>query len=148
MGSTRTVWVHLLIVAITALLFVGGGHLAAVRLIDAQQSRQLDELLQIALRRSETAVDYGVEAIERVAARGPMSCDPVSLQAIRLQVYRSSSVKDIRAVSESGTVRCSAYSETLEFDGDGRRAPKCWWRTRAHCVSSTSTSSSARRSAS
>ena len=42
--------------------------------------------------------------------------DPASLQAVRLQVYQRSQVKDIRLVNRDGSVICSAYSETLEFD--------------------------------
>ena len=38
------------------------------------------------------------------------------MQAVRLQVYQRSQVKDIRLVNRDGSVICSAYSETLEFD--------------------------------
>ena len=45
-----------------------------------------------------------------------MSCEPAELQRVRLHVYQRGSVKDIRAVRHDGSVLCSAYSETLEFD--------------------------------
>jgi sensor c-di-GMP phosphodiesterase-like protein len=35
---------------------------------------------------------------------------------VRLRVYQSGAVKDIRIVNRDGSVLCSAYSETLEFD--------------------------------
>jgi hypothetical protein len=47
-----------------------------------------------------------------------MNCDSASLQAVRLQVYQRSAVKDIRLVNQEGSVICSAYSETLEFDNE------------------------------
>jgi sensor c-di-GMP phosphodiesterase-like protein len=96
--------------------FVAGGHFAATAVIDHQHTRQLRELTDIALRRSEVAVDFGAATLDEVAARGPMNCEPASLQTVRLQVYLRSAVKDIRAVNQDGSVICSAYSETLEFD--------------------------------
>jgi sensor c-di-GMP phosphodiesterase-like protein len=99
-----------------AMLFLAGGHLVASALIAAQQQRQLEDLTQVALRRSQAAVDFGAEVLSELAAKGPMDCDPTSLQAVRLHVYEHGAVKDIRAVDGNGTVRCSAYSETLEFD--------------------------------
>jgi len=97
-------------------LFIGGGHFAATAVIGEQRSKQLQELTDVALRRSEAAVDFGAATLDDVAKRGPMNCDPVALQAVRLQVYQRSAVKDIRAVTRDGSVICSAYSETLEFD--------------------------------
>jgi sensor c-di-GMP phosphodiesterase-like protein len=96
--------------------FVAGGHFAATAVIDRQHTKQLRELTDVALRRSEIAIDFGAATLDEVAARGPMNCDPASLQAVRLQVYQRSAVKDIRAVNQDGSVICSAYSETLEFD--------------------------------
>jgi c-di-GMP phosphodiesterase len=103
--------------------FVCGGHFAATALIDKQRSKQLQELTDVALRRSEVSVDVGAETLDQVAKRGPMNCDPASLQTVRLEVYQRSTVKDIRAVNRDGSVICSAYSETLEFDNGwvGRR---------------------------
>ncbi|MEX1181199.1 MAG: EAL domain-containing protein [Cucumibacter sp.] len=97
-------------------LFATGGHFAASFLIEAQRARQLDDLVQLALRRSETAVDYGADALDDLALMGPLACDAVSLQAVRFHVYQRGPVKDIRIVNRDGGVRCSAYSETLEFD--------------------------------
>jgi sensor c-di-GMP phosphodiesterase-like protein len=96
--------------------FVGGGHFAATAVIDKQRSKQLQELTDVALRRAEVAVDFGATTLDEVAKHGAMNCDPASLQAVRLQVYQRSAVKDIRAVNRDGSVICSAYSETLEFD--------------------------------
>jgi c-di-GMP phosphodiesterase len=106
----------LAIVAASLITFVTGGHFAAKAFIEGQQSKQLQELASIALRRSEVAVDFGAATLDDLAKRGPLSCDPASLQAVRLQVYQRSAVKDIRLVRADGTVICSAYSETLEFD--------------------------------
>lgn len=106
----------LAIVAASLITFVTGGHFAAKAFIEGQQSKQLQELASVALRRSEVAVDFGAATLDDLAKRGPLSCDPASLQAVRLQVYQRSAVKDIRLVRADGTVICSAYSETLEFD--------------------------------
>jgi sensor c-di-GMP phosphodiesterase-like protein len=96
--------------------FVAGGHFAGRAVIEGQQSRQLEELAEIALRRSEVAVDFGTASLDDLIKRGPITCDPASLQAVRLQVYQRSAVKDIRLLKRDGSVICSAYSETLEFD--------------------------------
>src|SRR5450432_569454 len=110
-GITQTA-----IVATSLVAFVTGGHFSAKAVIEGQQSRQLEELTDVALRRSEVAVDFGAAALDELARRGPLSCDPASLQAVRLQVYQRAAVKDIRLVNRDGSVICSAYSETLEFD--------------------------------
>jgi sensor c-di-GMP phosphodiesterase-like protein len=103
-------------VATSLAAFMAGGHFAAKAVIEGQQSRQLQGLTDVALRRSEVAVDFGAAALDELAKRGPLNCDPASLQAVRLQVYQRSAVKDIRLVNRDGSVICSAYSETLEFD--------------------------------
>jgi sensor c-di-GMP phosphodiesterase-like protein len=92
------------------------GHLAATRFIHNQQAHQLDELTEVVLRRSEFAVDFAAASLDELAGRGLATCDPASLQAIRLHVYQRSAVKDVRLVNSDGSVICSAYSETLEFD--------------------------------
>jgi len=96
--------------------FAVGGHLTARAVIDRQQSKQLEELTEVALRRSELAVDFGAATLEELAKRGALNCTPESLQAVRLQIYQRPAVKDIRLVNRDGSVICSAYSETLEFD--------------------------------
>ena len=103
-------------VASSLAVFITGGHFAAKAVIEGQQSRQLEELTDIALRRSEIEVDFGAATLDDLVKRGPLNCDPASLQAVRLQVYQRSAVKDIRLVNRDGSVICSAYSETLEFD--------------------------------
>jgi len=102
--------------AASLVVFAAGGHFAARAVIDRQQAKQLDELTEVALRRSELAVDSGASTLEELAKRGAMNCAPESLQAVRLQVYQRPAVKDIRLVNREGSVLCSAYSETLEFD--------------------------------
>lgn len=107
---------YVFVMATSVGVFMAGAHLAANALIDAQRSKQLHELNEVALRRSEVAVDYSIATLNDLAKRGPMSCDAGALQAVRLLVYQRGAVKDIRAVNREGSVLCSAYSETLEFD--------------------------------
>lgn len=108
--------------SLAALVLVGmatfglAGHFAATRFIHDQQARQLNELTEVVLRRSEFAVDYAAASLDELAGRGLARCDAASLQAIRLHVYQRSAVKDVRLVNADGSVICSAYSETLEFD--------------------------------
>src|SRR6516165_2793349 len=98
--------------------FCVAGHFAASALITAQQFRQLDELTEVVLRRSEVAVDYASAGIDAIAKTGRIGCEPSSLQIFRLHVYQRSAIKDVRLVNTDGSVVCSAYSETLEFDRD------------------------------
>jgi c-di-GMP phosphodiesterase len=98
--------------------FCAAGHFAANALIRAQQFRQLDELTEVVLRRSEVAVDYASAGIDAIAKTGQIGCEPSSLQIFRLHVYQRSAIKDVRLVNTDGSVICSAYSETLEFDRD------------------------------
>jgi sensor c-di-GMP phosphodiesterase-like protein len=107
---------QLALIAASLVAFAIGGHFAAKTVIAGQQSRQLQELTEIALRRSEVGVDFGAATLDELAKRGSLSCNPASLQAVRLQVYQRSAVKDIRLIDRDGSVICSAYSETLEFD--------------------------------
>ena len=103
-------------VASSLVVFITGDILPATAVIEGQQTRQLEELTDIALRRSEIEVDFGAATLDELAGKGPTSCDASALQAVRLIVYQRGSVKDIRVVSREGSVLCSAYSETLEFD--------------------------------
>ena len=96
--------------------FAVGGHFAATAVIGHQRFKQVRELTDVALRRAEVAIDFGALTLGEVARRGPMDCDASTLQALRLQVYQRSAVKDIRSLNRDGSVNCSAYSETLEFD--------------------------------
>ncbi|CAN5312491.1 hypothetical protein BH10PSE9_BH10PSE9_14340 [soil metagenome] len=105
------------VAAASAVVFAIGGHFAANALLDAQRTKQLHELVDVALRRSENAVDFGAATLAELARREtPTSCDAAALQAVRLIVYQRGAVKDIRIVRRDGSVLCSAYSETLEFD--------------------------------
>ena len=104
------------LVLTSTLLFGLAGHIAATSFIRHQQARQLDELTGVVLRRSEFASDFAAASLDELAGRGLADCSPASLQAIRLHVYQRSAVKDVRLVNAEGSVICSAYSETLEFD--------------------------------
>jgi sensor c-di-GMP phosphodiesterase-like protein len=109
--------------------FVLCGHFAANALIEGQRAKQLSELSEIALRRSESAIDFGAATLAELATGGRLSCDAAALQAVRLHVYQRGAVKDIRLVNHDGQIQCSAYSETLEFDKV--------WATRADMLPST-----------
>lgn len=104
-----------LVLASTA-AFGLAGHLAATSVIHHQQARQLDELTEVVLRRSEFAVDFAAASLDDLAGKGFANCNAAALQAVRLHVYQRSAVKDVRLVNPDGSVICSAYSETLEFD--------------------------------
>jgi c-di-GMP phosphodiesterase len=108
--------VAIVLASLTA--FCAAGHFAATALINAQQFRQLGELADVLLRRSEAAVDYASASIDEIERTGRVGCDPSSLQIFRLHVYQRSAIKDVRLVNADGSVICSAYSETLEFDKD------------------------------
>jgi sensor c-di-GMP phosphodiesterase-like protein len=97
-------------------MFAAGGHFVAKAIIEGQQQQRLQELTDIALRRSEVAVDFGAASVDEIAHSGRLDCDPSSLQTFRLHVYQRSAVKDVRLVNHDGSIVCSAYSETLEFD--------------------------------
>ena len=107
---------HVAMVAASVGLFLAAGHFAAKAIIDGHQKRQLEELADVALRRAEVATNFGAATLDELAAKGTLNCDPGTLQSVRLQVYQRSTVKDIRLVNRDGSVICSAYSETLEFD--------------------------------
>lgn len=92
------------------------GHFAAEAVIRHQQVHQLNELTEVVLRRSELAVDFAAASLDELAKRDLANCTPAALQAIRLHVYQRSAIKDVRLVNPDGSVICSAYSETLEFD--------------------------------
>jgi sensor c-di-GMP phosphodiesterase-like protein len=116
MKSLRPNILLLLIVLGSLASFGIAGHFAAEAFIGHQQSRQLNELAEIVVRRSELAVDFAAESLDELTRRGLVNCEAASLQAIRLHVYQRSAVKDVRLVNPDGSVICSAYSETLEFD--------------------------------
>jgi sensor c-di-GMP phosphodiesterase-like protein len=116
MKSLRPTILLSLIVLASLASFGTAGHFAAEAFIGHQQSRQLNELAEIVVRRSELAVDFAAASLDELAARGLVTCDAASLQAIRLHVYQRAAVKDVRLVNPDGSVICSAYSETLEFD--------------------------------
>ncbi|WP_246801491.1 EAL domain-containing protein [Bradyrhizobium genosp. L] len=97
-------------------MFGLAGHLAATRFIHGQQTEHLGELTEVVLRRAEFAVDDAAASLDDLVGRGLTSCDTGSLQSVRLHIYQRSAVKDVRVANADGSVICSAYSETLEFD--------------------------------
>ena len=107
---------YALLIAASVAFFVLGGHFAATALLDAQRSRQLQLVNQLALHTSEAAVTFGAATLEEIAGKRAVSCDANALQVVRLHVYQRGAIKDIRVVNRDGSVLCSAYSETLEFD--------------------------------
>jgi c-di-GMP phosphodiesterase len=115
---------QVVIVATSLVAFMAGGHFAAKAVIGGQQSRQLEELTDVALRRSEIVAAFGAATLDELAKRGTINCDPASLQAVRFLVYQRSAVKDIRLLNRDGSVICSAFSETLEFDNGWVDRPK------------------------
>lgn len=108
--------VNRLLAAATVLGFAAAGHYAATELIRLQQTQQLADISHVALRRAEAAVDYASEGLAEIMAQGAVSCDPKMLQTVRFNLYRRGAVKDIRITDGRGTILCSAYPETLEFD--------------------------------
>ncbi len=108
--------VNLLVVVATIALFGVGAHFGMRSLIAQTQIKQLKDLAETALRRVEATVDDGAATLTALAKRKDLSCDPARLQALRLQVYQRPGIKDIRLVKHDGTINCSAYPETLEFD--------------------------------
>lgn len=105
-----------LLLPLSAGLFMVSAYFALAAWMDAQKLKQMAEFNEIALRRSASAVDFALQTLDEVAKDGALSCEPAELQRVRLHVYQRGSVKDIRAVRHDGSVLCSAYSETLEFD--------------------------------
>jgi c-di-GMP phosphodiesterase len=103
-------------VVVSMAVFAAGGHFLAESIIEGHQQQRLQELAEIALRRSEVAVDFGAASVDEIARSGKLDCEPSSLQTFRLHVYQRSAVKDVRLVNHDGSIVCSAYSETLEFD--------------------------------
>jgi c-di-GMP phosphodiesterase len=103
-------------VAASMAVFAAVGHFAAQAIIEGHQQQRLQELTEIALRRAEVAVDFGAAGVDEIAVGGKLDCDPSSLQTFRLHVYQRSAVKDVRLANHDGSIMCSAYSETLEFD--------------------------------
>jgi sensor c-di-GMP phosphodiesterase-like protein len=116
MTSARPKFTMAALVLASMAAFALAGHIATTHVIQNQQAHHLDELTEVVLRRSEFAVDFAAASLDELAGRGLATCDPASLQAIRLHVYQRSAVKDVRLVNSDGSVICSAYSETLEFD--------------------------------
>ena len=74
----------LALVLASTFVFGMAGHFTASTLIHRQQARQIGELTEVVLRRSEFAVDFGAASLDQLASRSLTNCEPGSLQAIRL----------------------------------------------------------------
>ena len=116
MMSRRHGLAHASLIAAAVLFFLIGGHFAATAVLDAQRLRQLKLVNELALRTSEAAAAFGAATLAELQTSRAISCDTAAMQAVRLHVYQRGAIKDIRLVSRDGSVLCSAYSETLEFD--------------------------------
>src|SRR3954471_17349435 len=116
MRLQRPIFAFAALVLASTAVFGIAGHFAATSFIRYQQAHQLEELTEVVLRRAEFAVDFAGASLGDLARRDLADCGPATLQAIRLHVYQRSAVKDVRLVNSDGSVICSAYSETLEFD--------------------------------
>ena len=116
MKFRRPTLLNVSLIVTSVIVFMAGAHLAAHALIDALRTKQMHELNEVAMRRSEAAADFGIATLDELLKRGSIDCSAPALQAVRLTVYQRSAIKDIRVVTRDGAVRCSAYSETLEFD--------------------------------
>lgn len=105
-----------LILVLTVVAFAGGGHLVARSFVQNQQTHQLTALADLAVRRAEVSVQEATDALRYLADRHLDGCNPLTLENMRHQIYQRSQIKDIRVANASGAIRCSAFSETLEFD--------------------------------
>ncbi len=112
----RSVLLGLVLIGLSAGLFVGAAKVAGSAFVDAQNSRQLADLTQLVLTRAELEVDFAVVALSELAQKGVTDCRPASLAAMRRLVYEKGTIKDIRVVNRNGRALCSAFAETLAFD--------------------------------
>ncbi len=81
-------------------LFLGAAKIGGAAFVGAQNSRQLDDLAQLVLRRAELEVDFALVALSELAQKGVADCSPASLAVMRRQVYEKSTIKDIRIVDQ------------------------------------------------
>jgi c-di-GMP phosphodiesterase len=116
MRFQRPTFAFAALVLASTMTFGLAGHFAADGVIRRLQAHQLEELTEVVLRRSEFAVDFAAASLAELGKRDAVNCEAATLQAIRLHVYQRSAIKDVRLVNPDGSVVCSAYSETLEFD--------------------------------
>src|ERR1700753_3190174 len=84
--------------------FAAGGHFVTKTVIEGEQLQRLQELSDIALRRSEAPVDSGAVIVDEISRDNALNCDPSSLQRFRLQVYQRSAVKDVRLANHDGSI--------------------------------------------
>ncbi len=106
------------VVAVCVGAFAVVGAILFESFIEKQNRRQFEDLNRRMLARAERAVDYAFVSLVELVQAGAVSCSEESLARMRQQVYRHSSLKDIRLASHVGRVLCSAYPETLQFDAN------------------------------
>lgn len=109
---------RLAVITACTTIFAGAAYVGAERIVDERNRSSLEEISDTALRYVDLAVLSAGKLLGELAHEARVGCDTASLQGVRLRVYEHSVIKDIRVLSHAGTIRCSAYSETLEFDLD------------------------------
>jgi c-di-GMP phosphodiesterase len=133
MTSHRKNIIRIAAVIASISVFLASAHTAVTSFTESQTSKQIGELNNVVLRRSEIAINNAVAMLGEIASKGPLDCSSGTLQILRVQVYQGGTVKDIRAVDRDGSVICSAYSETLEFD-NGLASRRDMLETADHAV--------------
>lgn len=108
--------VRTLVVLVSAGTFLLYGNLIANHIIKSERDRQLSELAQLALRKSEAIISKSASALHDFIARGAIDCSSEPLQRVRFFIYRDSYIKDARIVRPDVTMLCAAFTETIEFD--------------------------------
>ena len=116
--ALRRFRVRAIAVAAFATAFCVVAHYAASWHTGVQNERFLNEIGESALRYVEATATSADGLLQKLRRSALSDCTGPGLQAVRLQVYEHSVIKDIRIAAHDGAVRCSAYSETLEFDRD------------------------------
>src|SRR6478609_1469968 len=74
----------LLLLPLSVGFFMVSAYFGLATWFDVQKHKQMNEFSEIALRRSESAVDFALQTLEEVARNGPLSCDAAELQLVRL----------------------------------------------------------------
>jgi sensor c-di-GMP phosphodiesterase-like protein len=110
---------HLYRIAVILLCVAGASavaHFSALWWIEKGRLDRVADLNDVALRRSEASITASFNVLKEIIAKNPPGCESDALQVIRLSIYQRGSIKDIRVADRDGSIRCSAYAETLEFD--------------------------------
>ena len=111
------------VVVASTLSFGAAAYLVAGWHTRSQNLRFLHEINESALHYVELTVESADALLQTLGRAAPIDCNSATLQRVRLHVYEHSVIKDVRVAARDGAVRCSAYSETLEFDRDWPSRP-------------------------